>query len=176
MHVPLPMFANTQNFHMSCCNSDKSAVPAPAGSSSDLSGAFCIGVALLAVQVLNALAPCQQEQGDMSGADAMLKSSFTLSKNLQDLHSQVGALWSPTPDQMIRCTLAFSLQKDVVLPLIRSLKAPILLCNDPQDLDSQMGCTCVSCSRRCMFAGCASEILHVKRVAADCMSQRCAES
>jgi len=41
------------------------------------------------VQVLNALAPLQQEQQDMAGADAMLKSSFTLSKNLQDLHSQV---------------------------------------------------------------------------------------
>lgn len=42
-----------------------------------------------AVQVLNALAPLQQEQGDVSGADSMLKSSFTLSKNLQDLPSQV---------------------------------------------------------------------------------------
>ena len=42
-----------------------------------------------AVQVLNALAPLQQEQGDVSGADSMLKSSFTLSKNLQDLASQV---------------------------------------------------------------------------------------
>ena len=40
-------------------------------------------------QVLNALAPLQQEQGDTSGADSMLKSSFTLSKNLHDLHSQV---------------------------------------------------------------------------------------
>ena len=40
-------------------------------------------------QVLNALAPLQQEQGDVSGADSMLKSSFTLSKNLQDLPSQV---------------------------------------------------------------------------------------
>ena len=42
-----------------------------------------------AAQVLNALAPLQQEQGDTSGADSMLKSSFTLSKNLHDLHSQV---------------------------------------------------------------------------------------
>ncbi len=41
------------------------------------------------MQVLNALAPLQQEQGDVSGADSMLKSSFTLSKNLHDLHSQV---------------------------------------------------------------------------------------
>ena len=50
---------------------------------------------LCAAQVLIALAPLQQEQGDMSGADSMLKSSFTLSKNLQDLHSQV--LKTPKP-------------------------------------------------------------------------------
>lgn len=62
---------------------------------------------LLAVQVLNALAPCQQEQGDMSGADAMLKSSFTLSKNLQDLHSQVGCLMIPNaqPDYSLHTIL-----------------------------------------------------------------------
>ena len=52
----------------------------------------------------------------MSGADAMLKSSFTLSKNLQDLHSQVGALRSPVLSQIAHCTLSFSLQMSVILP------------------------------------------------------------
>ena len=43
----------------------------------------------VAVQVLNALAPCQQEQGDLSGAEAMLRSSIILAKHQQDLTSQV---------------------------------------------------------------------------------------
>ena len=43
----------------------------------------------MAVQVLNALAPCQQEQGDLSGAEAMLRSSVILAKHQQDLTSQV---------------------------------------------------------------------------------------
>ena len=41
------------------------------------------------MQVLNALAPCQQEQGDLSGAEAMLRSSVILAKHQQDLTSQV---------------------------------------------------------------------------------------
>lgn len=45
----------------------------------------------VALQVLNTLAPHQQAQEDISGADAMLKSSFTLAKNLSDLSSQASA-------------------------------------------------------------------------------------
>ena len=48
-----------------------------------------------AVQVLNALAPCQQEQGDLSGAEAMLRSSVILAKHQQDLTSQVTSCQHP---------------------------------------------------------------------------------
>ena len=44
------------------------------------------------MQVLNTLAPCQQEQGDLSGAEAMLRSSVILAKHQQDLTSQVIAV------------------------------------------------------------------------------------
>ena len=49
------------------------------------------------MQVLNALAPCQQEQGDLSGAEAMLRSSVILAKHQQDLTSQVTRLPAPIP-------------------------------------------------------------------------------
>ena len=51
---------------------------------------------LRGMQVLNALAPCQQEQGDLSGAEAMLRSSVILAKHQQDLTSQVTRCQHPS--------------------------------------------------------------------------------
>ena len=46
------------------------------------------------VQVLNCLAPAQLATSDAVGAESMLKSSFTLAKNLHDLSSQVSTTTS----------------------------------------------------------------------------------
>lgn len=44
---------------------------------------------MLGLQALNSLAPAQLATSDAVGAESMLKSSFTLAKNLHDLYSQV---------------------------------------------------------------------------------------
>lgn len=44
------------------------------------------------MQALNSLAPAQLAILDAVGAESMLKSSFTLAKNLHDLSSQVLSL------------------------------------------------------------------------------------
>ena len=56
-----------------------------------------------AMQVLNALAPCQQEQGDLSGAEAMLRSSVILAKHQQDLTSQVTMLSAQSSLGYVSC-------------------------------------------------------------------------